>query len=295
MAILFDTQLKAGSILRCEGREVIDIHSEEANHCHPKRVCVLNLLTDKPEAETQWLRGLSYADCDVSVTFFMVESYIPRHTCREYLGKYYRTTSQIMEEQYDGLIVTGADVERYSFETLGIWPELEKIFDWADGHVNATFFSCWASMAAAYHYYGIHKESTGPKISGVYSHTMPHPEHALMNDITAPIYIPQSRYTRPEESEVFEKLTVLAQSENGWPTVYCDDEKRRLFVVGHWEYEPYILKNQYVRDISRGLDPQAPANYFDLNGNIRTDQDWSHSFHLMMRNWVKHYVCWKVG
>ena len=289
MTLIFDTRLGAAEILRSEGCEVADIHDVGIQKRSPVRICILNLLADKPAAEVQWLRGLSYAECDAEVSFFMVESYKPKHTPQAYLDMFYKTTTQIMNERYDGLIITGADAEKYRFRNCAYWPELERIFDWADRHVTGTLFSCWSAMAASYHYYGIDKVMTGSKISGVYPHRMPHPEHLLMRGIKEPVLIPHSRISKPEEEKVFSRLTVLA--ENGWPAVYCDNQKKRVFLLGHWEYEPYVLRDQYVRDTSKGFDVKEPENYFDQDGNILTDSDWADPFHLLMRNWVRWIQC----
>ncbi len=293
MAIIFDTRLEAAEILRKEGIEVIDVFSPEAAKRNPVRICVLNLLPEKPAAETQWLRGLSYADTDVQVTFFMVESYTPKHTTQEYLRTFYKTPTQMKDEYYDGLLITGADAEKYKFEDGLYWDELVRIFNWADTHVRSCYFSCWASMAASYHYFGIDKELFGGKISGIYAHRQPHPEHVLMTDIPEPVYIPHSRIARSEEDKIFacKDLTVLAEGiDHGWPTLYCCDAKKQVYIIGHWEYEPFILQGQYIRDTSKGFDMQKPENYFAEDGSIRTDQDWMSQFHTMMRNWIRYYV-----
>lgn len=75
------------------------------------RLCILDLLPEKPEAETQWLRGMAFSEFDAEVTFFMVESHRPTHTSPEYLRTFYRTLSQMAGEYYDGMIVTGTMLE----------------------------------------------------------------------------------------------------------------------------------------------------------------------------------------
>ena len=292
MAIIFDTRLAAAKILADEGIEIVDCFSTEAKKRKPIHVCILNLLPEKPEAETQWLRGLSFSEFDIEVTFFMVESYRPTHTSQEYLHSFYSTPTQMWEKNFDGMIITGADVEKFPFEEIRYWPELVHIFDWADTHVKSCYFSCWGSMAAMYHYHGIGKELLAGKLSGIYSHWEPHPEHVLMTGITEPVYIPHSRISRslPDAIHACPALTILAEAEKPGPTVCCDDVRKHVFTVGHWEYEPWVLQNQYKRDVSKGYAMKAPENYFDENGNIRMDNDWRSQFHTMMANWLRYYV-----
>lgn len=294
MAVIFDTRLAAAEILKAEGIDVIDIFSEEAKKRYPVKVCVLNLLPEKPQAETEWLRGLSFSEYDVQVTFFMVESYKPKHTTQEYLDTYYSTPSKMKDEYYDGLIITGADAEKHKFENTFYWKELEEIFAWADTHVKSCYFSCWGSMAAMYHYHGIEKElfPQGGKLSGIYAHEKPNPDHILLTGQPDPIYIPHSRISRTLQAPMYEdkSLTILADSEKTGPTLLCDDEKKHVYIVGHWEYEENILNNQYVRDTGKGFNIAKPENYFDADGNIRTDQDWITQFHTMLANWIRYYI-----
>ncbi len=288
MAIIFDTRLEAARVLRGEGFTVLDQAGSEALSRDPLRVCVLNLLPEKPEAETQWLRGLACGEQDVAATFFMVEGHRPTHTPPEYLWAHYRTPTDLREETFDGMIVTGADVERFAFESLRYWQELEEIFTWADSHVRSCWFSCWGAMAALYHYHGIRKYLLGGKISGIYDHAAPHPDHPLMAGIQAPVSVPHSRISGScwEEIRAAGDLTVLAESEKAGPAVLCDDGKRHVFTLGHWEYEPWVLGNQYRRDVSKGYAMQKPENYFDADGAVRQDHRWMGQFQTMMKNWL---------
>lgn len=291
MAIILDERLEAYSILKNEGRPVIAKGSAEAAEKKPLRVALMNLLPEKPQAETQWARGLSYSEYDIELTLVMVESHRPKHTAPEYLDTFYTTPRALKDEYYDGLIITGADAEKYPFLTVKYWPELEEFFRWADTHVNGCYFSCWGCMAALYRYHGVDKELIGPKLSGIYPHTMPHPDHPLMAGQSEPLYIPHSRISRSLPQPIYdcEDILVLAESERTGPTLCCCDKLRHVYIVGHWEYEFNILESQYIRDTSKGFDMEKPENYYDENGNIRTDTDWPAGFHRMMANWVRTY------
>ncbi|MDO5311652.1 MAG: homoserine O-succinyltransferase [Clostridia bacterium] len=292
MAIILDSRLEAAAVLKAEGLRVIDKGSLQARVLKPIRICLLNLLPEKPQAETEWARGLAHADYDVELTLCMVESHVPKHTSPEYLQTFYTTPAAIKDEYFDGLIITGADAEKYPFTEVKYWKELEGVFSWADSHVNACYFSCWGSMAAMYHYYGIDKELIGGKLSGIFSHTKPNPEHKLLKDIPTPVYIPHSRISRSLPQDIYNcgELKILADNERIGPALCVNDEKRHVYIIGHWEYELNILENQYKRDSSKGFDMEKPENYYDDDGNIRTDHDWVSQFHTMMANWVRYFA-----
>lgn len=293
MAIILDERLETAAVLRAEGIKVIGKGTAEAAALKPLRICLLNLLPEKPQAETEWARGLSFSEYDIELTLCMVESHVPKHTSPEYLRTFYTTPAALKDEYYDGLIITGADAEKYPFETVRYWKELEGVFQWADTHVTACYFSCWGSMVAMYRYYGIDKELLGgDKLSGIFPHEKPHPDHVLMTGIPTPVYIPHSRISRSVPQPIYDcrEMLILADSDRTGPTLCCNDGKRHIYIVGHWEYELDILERQYIRDSSKGFDMKKPENYYDENGKVRTDNDWISQFHTMMANWVRYYI-----
>ena len=69
----------------------------------------------------------------------------------------YKSFSDVKDDFYDGMIITGAPEELYEFKEVTYWPEISAIFDWARTHVTSTLYICWAAQAAMYHFYGINK------------------------------------------------------------------------------------------------------------------------------------------
>ena len=64
-----------------------------------------------------------------------MESHNSKNTPQEHLMEFYKTFNEIKDNKYDGLIVTGAPVEKLKFEDVDYWDELTKIFDWANTNV----------------------------------------------------------------------------------------------------------------------------------------------------------------
>ena len=61
--------------------------------------------------------------------------------------------------------------------------------------------------------------------------------------------------------------------------------------MGHPEYDRYTLKDEYERDIRRGLDPEIPVNYFN-HDNPREEPmlQWRSHSSLLYCNWINYYV-----
>ena len=61
--------------------------------------------------------------------------------------------------------------------------------------------------------------------------------------------------------------------------------------TGHSEYDPETLKNEYERDIAKGLDIDVPANSFPEN-NPENDPivKWRSHANLLFANWLNYYV-----
>ena len=61
--------------------------------------------------------------------------------------------------------------------------------------------------------------------------------------------------------------------------------------MGHSEYDADTLKNEYFRDLEKGMNPSVPVNYF-------TDDDpkrppivrWRSHAHLLFSNWMNYFV-----
>ena len=77
----------------------------------PVRIVILNLMPNKEVTERQLKNRLEAATVPTEITLLTTESYISKNVSREYLETYYKTFSQIKEQYFDGMIITGAPVE----------------------------------------------------------------------------------------------------------------------------------------------------------------------------------------
>ena len=143
MPIRIPDALPATSVLEGENIFVMTEHRAIHQDIRPLRVLILNLMPTKIETETQILRKLSNTPLQVEVDLLQTVSHRATHVPAEHLESFYVGLDDIRHKRYDGMIITGAPVELYDFETVDYWPELCEIFEWAKTHVFSTFYICW--------------------------------------------------------------------------------------------------------------------------------------------------------
>jgi len=104
---------------------------------------------------------------------------------------------------------------------------------------------------------------------------------------------PHSRHTevRREDIEKISELQIVAYSPQAGVHVVMDRNGRKIFVTGHFEYDPHTLHHEYVRDKNKGLDIDIPQNYF-LNDDPsqRPVVTWRSHANLFFANWLNYYV-----
>ena len=62
-------------------------------------------------------------------------------------------------------------------------------------------------------------------------------------------------------------------------------------MIGHSEYEPLCLKDEYERDIAAGLHPSIPENYFPNDDPTQQPiVTWKSHGNLLFSNWLNYYV-----
>ena len=289
MPILVQNDLPAKQILETENIFVMDERRASTQEIRPLQILILNLMPLKEATELDLLRVLSNFPIQTQITFLTAESHSSRNTTTSHLNKFYTVFSEICEEYYDGMIITGAPVEQLPFEEVDYWPELTAIMEWTKTHVFSTFHICWASQAGLYYHHGIQKVMLPKKLSGVYPHKVLHRKKMLMRGMDDYFYAPQSRYTGLDESAISynPELYVVAEGEETGSCVILAYSSRQIFVTGHTEYERYELDAEYRRDLAKGIDPEIPVNYYPDDDPSRIPiLSWRSSSNCIYTNWL---------
>ena len=131
-----------------------------------------------------------------------MRSHASRHTAAGHLQNFYSTFDDIRGQKFDGMVITGAPVERMDFEEVDYWPELTELMDWSKSHVYSTLHICWAAQAGLYHHFGINKVLLENKLSGVFEHTVTRRSNMLFRGCDDYFYLPHSRHTDIDEQAV---------------------------------------------------------------------------------------------
>jgi homoserine O-succinyltransferase len=64
-----------------------------------------------------------------------------------------------------------------------------------------------------------------------------------------------------------------------------------IYATGHGEYDRETLANEYFRDVKKGLDVQAPCNYFpDDDPRRAPTMRWRGAASLLFSNWLNYFV-----
>ena len=192
---------------------------------------------------------------------------------------FYRPWEEVREQKFDGLVVTGAPIERLPFEEVKYWDELRKILDWSQTHVNQTLGLCWGGQAALHHFYGVPKYELPQKMFGVYTHRVVTPNSTLLRGFDDEFPVPVSRHTevRREDLPKSPGMRVLAES----------DDRRQIYMFNHLEYDVGTLRDEYLRDLSQGEAIQKPVHYFPDDDPDRPPVNhWRSHAHLFVSNWI---------
>lgn len=293
MPLILPDKLPAVETLQNENIFVMRAKRAKHQDIRPLKILILNLMPLKIKTEKHLLRTLSNSPLQTEVTLMHTESYLGKHTHISHLNKFYTTFSKIKKNKYDGMIITGAPVEQMKFEDVAYWPELKDILEWTKGNVTSTLHICWAAQAGLYHHFGIKKFGTPAKIFGVFKHTIPNPQIPLVRGFDDVFFAPHSRHTEILKRDIVKhrELEIVATSKEAGVYIAMKKDGRQIYVTGHSEYDPYTLKEEYERDIAKGMKIDVPKNYFpDDNPKKLPLVTWRSHGSLLFSNWLNYYV-----
>ena len=293
MPIKIQSDLPAKAELEEENIFVMDENRAISQNIRPLEIIVLNLMPIKQDTELQLLRGLSNTPLQIDVTFLQMSSHVSKNTSASHIKKFYQTFEEIKNNNYDGMIITGAPVEKLEFEEVNYWDELITVMEWSKKHVTSTIHICWGAQAGLYYHYGIKKELLPKKLSGVYKHRVMNRKEPLVRGFDDVFMAPHSRYTQASRQQILDnpRLKVLADSDEAGIYIVLGDGGKEIFVMGHPEYDRLTLDQEYKRDIDKGIEPDLPVNYYpDDDCNRKPLLSWRSHANNLYTNWLIYYV-----
>ncbi|MCI9626629.1 MAG: homoserine O-succinyltransferase [Clostridia bacterium] len=293
MPIKIPDKLPAKKQLQSENIFVMPEKKAIHQDIRPLRIIILNLMPTKITTETQLMRLLGNTPLQVEVELLRTSTYRSKNTPEEYLQHFYHSFDEIKDQNYDGMIITGAPVEHMEFEKTTYWQELCMIMDWTRSHVTSTLHICWGAQAALYYHYGIPKYNLEEKMFGVFPHKIHHRKTKLLRGFDDMFYAPHSRYTevRREDITQHSELDILASSKEAGIYLVMSRGGKQIFVTGHSEYDALTLDGEYRRDLEKGKKINMPLHYYkDDNPSKSPLVRWRSHAHLLFSNWLNYYV-----
>lgn len=293
MPIRTQSDLPAKETLEKENIFVMDEKRAMHQDIRPISIAILNLMPLKEETELQILRSLSNTPLQVDITFLTVTSHESKHTSKSHLNKFYQMFRDIKYQRFDGMIITGAPVEMMEFEEVDYWNELCEIMDWSKTNVTSTLHVCWGAQAGLYYHYGIPKYRLEKKLFGIFKHHVMNRKVPLVRGFDDYFMAPHSRNTenRTKDIQAVKELTILAESEEAGVFLAIADEGRKVFMMGHPEYDRFTLDKEYKRDLGKGIDIALPKNYYPNDcPDERPNLQWRSHGNALYSNWLNYYV-----
>ncbi len=293
MPIRIPDSLPATQALESENIFVMTEHRAMHQDIRPLKLLLLNLMPTKITTETQILRKLANTPLQIHVELLHTSSHDAHHVPEEHLETFYTTFDQVKDRYFDGLIITGAPVEKLDFQDVDYWDELCAIMEWSKTNVHSTLHICWGAQAGIYYHYGVPKYELPAKRTGVFQHRLVKRTSPLVRGFDDQFAAPHSRYTEvsAEAIEACPDLEIIADSPEAGVYIAKSKDSQNFFVFGHPEYDANTLAAEYARDRAKGPDAPFPLHYFpEDNPEAVPQSTWRAHAQLLYTNWLNYYV-----
>lgn len=293
MPIKIPNALPAADILQKENIFVMTETRALIQDMRPLQILLLNLMPKKIETETQLTRLLGNTPLQVELELIHTRTHRSQNVSQEHLLAFYKTFDDVKHKNFDGLIITGAPVEKLPFAEVEYWEELCDIMEWSKTHVHSTLHICWGAQAGLFYHYGIEKIPLEEKLFGVFPHMLDHKRSILFRGFDDVFMVPHSRHTtvRREDIERIPELKILASSPEAGVYAVSTDGGRQIFITGHAEYDAMTLHEEYLRDLSQNKKISVPKNYYPGDDpEMPPIVCWRSCANLLFSNWLNYFV-----
>jgi homoserine O-succinyltransferase len=260
---------------------VIDQDNALKEDIRALRIGVLNIMPHAERYELSLLAPLGRSVLQIEPIWIRLETHKYTSTDQSHLDKLYVTFEEaVSHRKLDGLIVTGAPVEEIPFEQVTYWEEILRILRYAQRNAASTLGLCWGALAIA-KFLGMEKEIFPKKLFGVFETVNLDRSHRVTGDMDDVFWCPQSRHSGIPDAVLEEKrdkgeIRLLAYSKDAGYVIFESADQRFLMHLGHLEYEPSRLVEEYKRDLAaakknveapKNVNLEAPVNVWRAHGN----------------------------
>ncbi|MDO4535849.1 MAG: homoserine O-succinyltransferase [Clostridium perfringens] len=251
-----------------------------------KHIGIVNLMPKKSETEAQILSLLNNCNEDLNIHFIKINTYKSEHENYKYMQLNYEDFEEV-KDTLNGVIITGAPLEKIEFREVSYIDELNNILDYIRESKKTSLYICWGAQVALNHFYGIRKELKNHKIFGVFSHEIIKGDK-ILKGINSSFKSPHSRHTSLNREDIekatdVELLAITDENEEHILKGSFND----YYLLGHLEYSKDTLKEEYLRDLNKGLKINMPKHYFKDN-LVENDIEfnWREDAIKIYSNWI---------
>jgi homoserine O-succinyltransferase len=275
-----------------EKSRILCISTEEAlkEDIRALRIGILNIMPKANTYEFSLLHPLGRSVMQIEPVWIRLDTHNYSSTNPSHLENLYVPFKEAVDKQrLDGLIVTGAPVEEIPFEEVAYWNEIKRILRYARRNIPSTLGICWGGLALA-KYIGIEKMLYSKKIFGVFENLNLDRTHPITGEMDDRFCCAQSRHAGITD-DVLEaqhdkgNIHLLAWSEDAGYTIFESTDQRFLIHLGHPEYEPERLLEEYTRDKKSGRKHVDPPANLDPDNPINT---WRSHRTEFFSQWIKY-------
>ena len=254
------------------------------------RIGILNIMPKAETYEFSLLNPLGQSVIQIEPVWIRLKTHAYQSSDHEHLDSLYVSFKEAINDKHlDGLLLTGAPVEEMPFEEVNYWDEMTRILKYAKNNIASTFGICWGGLALA-RFLGIEKEHYDQKLFGVFETKNTNIHHRITGNMDDIFWCPQSRHSGISD-EVLElerdkgNINLLAYSEEAGYTIFESMDSRFLMHLGHPEYEPQRLVEEFQRDQKKGRKDVTPPQNLDLE---KPTNRWRGNRTVLFSDWIKY-------
>jgi len=254
------------------------------------RIGILNIMPEAESYEFNLLFPLGRSVLQITPIWIRLDSHSYTSSDQGHLDRNYVSFEEAVKDRHlDGLLISGAPVEKIPFEDVTYWKELNDIMDYARTHIASTLGICWGGLALAKHI-GIPKVNYKQKLFGIFNTKNLDTSHLITGEMDDYYWCPNSRFAGVDEEVIAEKVidgevNLLASAEDAGSIIFETTDHRFLMHLGHFEYDANRLVDEYKRDLILGHDDVAPPQNVDLENPVNL---WRAQNTEFFTQWIKY-------
>ncbi|MDR3012742.1 MAG: homoserine O-succinyltransferase [Chitinispirillales bacterium] len=254
------------------------------------RIGILNIMPKAETYEFSLLQPLGRSVLQIEPVWIRLKTHNYTSSDQSHLDKLYVSFEEAVERSHlDGLIVTGAPVEEIPFEEVKYWEEIKRILKYARQNIASTLGICWGGLALA-KFLGIDKTVYDKKVFGVFQTANLSRNHRITGEMDDWFWCAQSRHSGISDAVLeLERdkgvVQLLAHSSEAGYVIFESTDNRFLIHLGHPEYEPNRLIEEYRRDVAKGRGDVDPPTNVDLENPVNL---WRSARTEFFTQWIKY-------